>query len=92
MESGGDYIGNQGTDPETYDYYVYDNGTVDFNTLANPQPTNLSVSYASTGNRYVKKDDGKYYAVSGETIATTAADPQPNAAMLSKLKNTNYKK
>ncbi|MBP3816464.1 MAG: Cna B-type domain-containing protein [Firmicutes bacterium] len=82
----------KGTDSETYDYYIYDNGTVDFTTPAATQPTNPSVSYVSTGNRYVKKTDGKYYAVTGNTIATTAADPQPDAASLGKEKNTNYKK
>ena len=80
------------TDPETYDYYLYDNGAVDFTAPAATQPTNPSVSYTTTGTRYVKKTDGKYYAVTGNTIASTAADSQPDAAFLSKEKNRNYKK
>ena len=48
---------------------------------------------SSDGKFYVRKADGKYYVVTGgTTIASKAADPQPNKANLTKVEETNYKK
>ena len=75
------------------EFTVYADPAIDLEprTSTYKQIDGLTVFADASDNQYVKKTDGNYYVVTGDTIGAKA-NPQPTASDLNKVKNTNYKK